>query len=391
MVHGLIQHAEDRMASGLDDLLCDYETRKLIAETKREFWKEEASRRIKSGDAPLPMPAEAADPSPPVRPRIRVADATTEKLGALAAALPRGLLLHRDELSGWLGGFDRYGGGGSDRAFAIEMYGGRSYRVDRMKSPEATFIRHLSVGVLGGIQPDKLSAVISGPDDGLPSRLLWAWPDKTPMFSLAREIASDADAQNAFGRLTELSMGSDEFGNPEPIRVRLSPEAENALEEFAQEMDVRANDATGLFAGSLGKARGHVLRLSLVIEYLWWCSDPSVKEPEHISVHAVNAAAALMESYFIPMAERIYGDAAIPAVDRAAMVLVKYLRKSGLSTFNARMVRREIGGALRNASTMEAACATLVDVGLIRALPKQPGAGRKPLDFEVNTSVLRSQ
>ena len=80
------------------------------------------------------------------------------------------------------------------------------------------------------------------------------------------------------------------------------------------------------------------------------CVDPYGKEPEQISVHAVNAAAARMESYFIPMAERVYGDAAIPAVDLAAMVLVKYLRKSGLSTFNARMARREIGGTLRNAS-----------------------------------------
>ena len=205
------------------------------------------------------------------------------------------------------------------------------------------------------------TAVLGGPDDGLPSRFLWAWPDKTPMFSLAREIASNADAQNAFARLTELSMGSDEYGNPEPIRVRLSCEAEDALEEFAREMDARANEASGFFAGTLGKARGHVLRLSLIIEYLWWCGDPSGKEPDQISVNAVNAAAAMMDSYFIPMAEKVYGDAAIPAVDREAMVLIKHLRKCDLSSFNARLVRREIGGALRHASTMEAACETLVD------------------------------
>jgi hypothetical protein len=83
-----------------------------------------------------------------------VADVTTERLGALAAGLPRGLLLVRDELSGWLGGFDRYGGGGSDRAFALEMYGGRSYVVDRMKSPEPMRIRHLSVGVRAQNLPD---------------------------------------------------------------------------------------------------------------------------------------------------------------------------------------------------------------------------------------------
>ena len=135
MVHGLLQHAEDRMASGFDEQRRDYETRKFVAEAKRKAWEEEAAKSVKSGSSPPPLPAEAVDPTPPIRPRIRVADTSTEKLAALAAALPRGLLLERDELSGWLGGFNRYGGGGSDRAFGIEMYGGRSYRVDRVRVP----------------------------------------------------------------------------------------------------------------------------------------------------------------------------------------------------------------------------------------------------------------
>ena len=243
--------------------------------------------------------------------------------------------------------------------------------------------------MLGGIQPDKLSAVFGGPDDGLPSRFLWAWPDKTPLFSLAREVASDADAQNAFARLTDLPMGSDHFGNPEPVRVRLTPEADNALEEFARDTDLLANDASGLFAGSLGKARGHVLRLSLIIEYLWWCADLPAKEPERISVDAVTAAAALVESYFIPMAERVYGDATIPAPEQAAMTLARYLRKSRLAKFNARDVRRKISGELRDAPAMKGACDALVEAGLIRSGSKEESrAGRTPLNFEVNPKAF---
>jgi Protein of unknown function (DUF3987) len=388
VVYRLVQYAEDRMAAGFDDLSRDFETRKHIAEASREAWKADVRAAVKAGTSPSAMPTDAIEPTPPTRPRIRVADATTERLGALAAALPRGLLLQRDELSGWLGAFDKYGGGGSDRAFAIEMYGGRSYVVDRVNNPEPLRVRHLSVGVLGGVHPDKLSTIIDGPDDGLSSRILWAWPDMTPLFSPAREIGTDIHAQNAFARLTELRMGSDQFGNPEPIHVRLSAEAEDALEEFGRDMDARSGEASGLFAGSLGKARGHALRLSLVIEYLWWCGSPSTSEPEQISVDAVNAAAALMEGYFIPMAERVYGDAAIPAVERAAMVLARHLRKSGPSKFNARKTRREIGGVLRDASAMNAACATLVEAGLIRPDAKQPAAGRPPLNFEVNTRAF---
>jgi hypothetical protein len=380
----LVQHAEDLMAAGFDDLNRDYETRKYIAEAIREAWKTDVKAAVKSGEPPPVMPTDAVEPTPPTRPRIRVADATTERLGALAASLPRGLLLQRDEMSGWLGSFDRYGGGGSDRAFAIEMYGGRSHVVDRMKNPEPLRVRHLSVGVLGSVQPDKLSAIINGPDDGLASRILWAWPETIPLFSLAREIATDLDAQNAFARLTELRMGSDQFGNPEPMKVRVSDDAAKALEEFGREMDVRSREASGLFAGSLGKARGHALRLSLVIEYLWWCGNCSVSEPVEVSVDAVIAAAALMDGYFIPMAERVYGDASIPVAERAAMVLARHLRKCGVPIFNARTTRREIGGALREPSAMKSACETLVDSGLIRPDPKQASTGRPPLNFEVN-------
>ena len=388
VVYRLVQHAEDKMAAGFDELSRDYETRKHVAEARHEAWRIDVKAAVKGGTPPPSRPADAEEPAPPTRPRIRIADATTERLGALASALPRGLLLQRDELSGWLGAFDKYGGGGSDRAFAIEMYGGRSYVVDRMKNPESLRVRHLSVGVLGGVQPDKLSAIIDGPDDGLSSRILWTWPDTTPLFFLAREIGADIHAQSAFARLTELRMGSDQFGNPEPIQIRLTTAAENTLEEFGRDMAARSEEASGLFAGSLGKARGHALRLSLVIEYLWWCGSPTTSEPEQISVEAVNAAAALMEGYFIPMAERVYGDAAIPAVERAAMVLARHLRKSKLSKFNARKIRREIGGVLRDAPAMNAACGALVEAGLIRPDPKQPATGRPPLNFEINTQAF---
>lgn len=385
----LLRDAEDRMAAGFDDDRRQHEAEKQAAEARREAWKQEVKNLVKAGGNPPRMPSNAEDPEPPVRPRIRVADATVEKLAALAAALPRGLLLQRDELSGWLGGFDRYGGAGSDRAFAIEMYGGRGYVVDRMKTPEPLRIRHLSIGVLGGVQPDKLAAVLDGPDDGLAARILWTWPDVQPGFSLARSVADHVGPRRAFARLTDLAMGSDEFGFPEPRRVRLSNPAEDALEAFAREIAARAADASGVYAGMLGKARGHALRLALVLEFMWWCGAAETAEPAVISERAVLAAAGLMDGYFIVMAERVCGDAAIPVAERQAMALARFLRKRGAPSFNARDVRRDIGGALRETAAMDAACATLVEAGLI--LPTAPTAstGRKPKNFLVNPAVLR--
>jgi hypothetical protein len=319
-----------------------------------------------------------------------VADATTEKLAALAAALPRGLLLVRDELSGWFGAFDRYGGGGADRSFALEMYGGRPYSVDRMKHPEPLRIRHLSIGVLGGIQPDKLAAILSGPDDGLPARFLWSWPDVAPGFALSREVSSDAPAQEAFAKLADLLMGTDDFGYPEPKRLRLSSDAEDVLEEFARRMAWRAHQASGLFSGTLGKARGHAMRLANTLEHLWWCGETGGPEPEVISRQAVTAAAHLVEEYFIPMAERVFGDASIPATERNAMTLARYLRAHRLARFNARDLRREIGGTLREPAPMDAACTARVEAGLIRPRFERAGqtSGKPAKNYEVNPAVL---
>jgi hypothetical protein len=257
-----------------------------------------------------------------------------------------------------------------------------------MKSPEPLRIRHLSVGVLGGVQPDKIAGILDGPDDGLVSRLLWTWPDRKPGFTLARGQHDDSGPRRAFTRLTELQMGFDEFGNPTPKRLRLEAPAEDCLEEFARDMEHRGADSCGVFAGSLGKARGHAVRLSLVLEHLWWCGEAPRPEPSVISLKAMEAAAAFVDGYFLPMAERVYGDAAIPAPERAAMTLARYLKRAGLREFNAREVRRHIGGSLRDAAPMEAACAALVEAGLLRAaFCRASGHGRPAHRYEVNPVV----
>lgn len=377
-----------RLAEGFDEARRRYETDKQVAKTRRDLWEREVHAALKNQDAVAPrMPDEAVVPDEPVRPRIRVADSTTERLGSLAACLPRGLLLVRDEVSGFFASFDRYSRGGGDRAFALEMYGGRSYVVDRQKSPEPVRIRHLTVGVLGGIQPEKLPGLMDTPDDGLISRFLWAWPDALPGFKLSRRPIDNTAARDAFNRLASLKMATDEAGLPRPQRVPLTAEAENALEQFGQELEARAKDAVGLMAGAIGKARGHCLRLSCILEHLHWSGGPRTAEPKSVSAESVERAAGLVDGYFLPMAELVFGDAVLPASERRAMALAKHLRRSRGQRFNARELRRQLGGEFREAAMMDEACATLVEAGLIRSVRSTDGTGRKPKDFEVHPFV----
>jgi hypothetical protein len=92
---------------------------------------------------------------------------TVEKVATLlAGAAPKGLLIVRDELAGWLLGMNAYNDAG--RSFWIEAYGGRPYRVERQKHPEPIVIPRLAVAVTGGTQPEKLAALFREADDGLP-------------------------------------------------------------------------------------------------------------------------------------------------------------------------------------------------------------------------------
>jgi len=71
----------------------------------------------------------------------------------------------------------RYAGGGSDRPFWLEAYGGRGHTVERM-GRRPVHVDRLAIGVVGSIQPDRLrTLLLNSDDDGLLARFLPLWPD----------------------------------------------------------------------------------------------------------------------------------------------------------------------------------------------------------------------
>jgi Protein of unknown function (DUF3987) len=110
-----------------------------------------------------------------VRKRIRVEDATPESMQGILEHNNQGLLLKRDELAGWFGQMEKYGGGGrgasADRGFWLQAFNGGYYVFDRVKRGSGT-IKNLSANLLGGIQVEALRKVVEeGVDDGLLQRL----------------------------------------------------------------------------------------------------------------------------------------------------------------------------------------------------------------------------
>lgn len=113
-------------------------------------------------------------------------DATVEKLGELLRENPRGLLVLRDELTGWLKTLDKPGRE-NERPFYLEAWNGKgSHNIDRV-GRGSLFVPALTLSILGGIQPSKLMSYIYGAlegeenADGLLQRFqLTVWPDAPP-------------------------------------------------------------------------------------------------------------------------------------------------------------------------------------------------------------------
>ena len=148
--------------------LNEYERKAEAARAAHEIWRDEVRKAAKENSAPPDRPAEAEAPNKPPMPRVMAMNSTTEKLELLLAENPRGLLCMRDELAGWLGGFDRYGGEGADRAFFLECWNGGLHVSDRIKFNDVPVrVEHTSLAIVGGMVPDRLRKVLSDADDGL--------------------------------------------------------------------------------------------------------------------------------------------------------------------------------------------------------------------------------
>lgn len=359
-----------------------------LAKLAEQAWKEAAKAAIKAGEAPPDRP-EGCDVGPPPHiPRLVVNDGTIERLGAILAKQPRGTLQMRDELAGWLEGMARYSGGGSDRPFWLEAFGGRGFTVERMGREPLTIDR-LTIGVLGGIQPDRLKTLLfKSDDDGLLARFLPIWPEPAPL-RRPQAWADETLMEAALERLLTLGLVEDETGESRPWFIPFTEDARGLMDDFRLAVRGWESEAEGLMLSFVGKLPGMAARLALVLAFLDWAAD-GAEEPREITHQHFGRAAHLVEAYFLPMARRAYADAATPKTDRAARRLVGIIREQGWERFTSREVMKLDRAGLGTKAELDPALVLLTDGDCIR--PIEPTVnhqgGRPQRLFTVNPAIL---
>ena len=381
---------EARMLGDFPERLAQWQAAAAADAARVEAWEKDVKKATQTGAAP-PMPPKAeAAPHAPEPPRLRQTDITIERAGLiLAEAAPKGVVVMRDEISGWLLSLNQYNDSG--RAFWIEAYGGRPYRIERVKHPIPIVISRLAVSVFGSIQPEKLSELFRDADDGLLARFLWAWPDSLE-FRLSRHAPGVQFATEALDRLRALDLMPDDGESAQrPLYVPLSEAALPALEAFARDMQRRQEDAGGLMRSAYGKARGVAIRLALVLAYLRWCAEDGMAAPPAVIAEGIFLDACdLVAEYFMSMAERVYGDAAATPDQRRAATLARWIWKTRPAVAHVRTLQREVRlPGLTSAEPIHAACAELIEAGWLRP-PARPPIGRPPARYPVNPAITEA-
>lgn len=346
----------------------------------------------KEGLSTPPLPDAAVEPSQPQRRRLLVQDSTPEKLAEILSGNPSGTLHLRDELAGWLTSFDRYTPGG--REFWLEAYGGRPFVIDRKGNPEPTCVSFNGVSVVGGIQPEKLADALFGkgkPDDGLVARFLWAWPDRPP-YQRPRRASDHSALATLYVRLDGLGWATDQEGRDVPLVLPLDDAAADVFEQFERANRDAGDEASGLFKSFCGKLPGTLLRLALVSELGRWAYKGG-PEPRSISAQTVAAVAEFIDEYAKATALRVFGDAALPPVERNAATLARLILKHKLKQVNARDLKRtpykqHLPG-MREAEPLNEALSFLVEADWLKLSASRAGdsPGRHSSDFAVNPAV----
>ena len=380
---------ERRLAADFPEREHEYLARVAAANARRDLWTREVRTAARNSNAPPPPPVEADVGPAPVQPLVKVQDATIERVGTLIGlAMPKGILVFRDELAGWLAGMNTYNENG--RAFWLESYGGRPYRIDRQKAGGSITIPRLAAACLGGTQPEKLAETMRGADDGLLARFCWAWPKPIP-FTLAETPPRIAWAIEALDKLRPLDMTTapEADGGVEPVMVPLDEQARSYMHEFGRRMQERQQDAGGLRRSAFCKARGLALRLSLVSNFF---AGARVRAIGRLRRSLQRVLLPTRCTWWSPTScqwrREFCGDAGARGVDRDAATLARWTARERPVEVHVRRMQREVRlPGLTDARSVHDAAKALIEAGWL-TLPASGGfQQRGRLAYPVNPAL----
>mgnify|MGYP001260840835 CR=1 FL=1 len=359
-----LRRLEAAAAAAHRDAMREHERDRTVAKLRADAATAEARKLLRanaSADVSELLNA-AGTEDPPTCRRYVVNSPTWEKLHALLAENPGGLLMERDEMRGWFLDMAREENAEA-RSFFVKAWSGGEFKVDRI-GRGTVMAREMRLSIIGAIQPGPLSSILRGArglsgDDGLIERFLVAWPDDPGEWRHVDRLPDGAARQRVyevFDRLDTIDPGTLEAeqatgpdGSPHggPF-LRLGGAAAEAFIGWHSALMRRVRDGDGGSGeAALAKFPHHVAGLALALHL----ADDGIGA---VTEAAMLRALALAD-YFESHARRLHASGPRTVIRAAKLILAK-LREGALrEAFTSRDVYRPEWSGLTDREVVEKA------------------------------------
>lgn len=396
MITAPLQEEEAMWRAEYAVALEDYELQKEELELRLDVYKSQtkASFKSKSDKDPKPLRPDTSI-TPPVPKRLITCDSTFEKLHVLMQQNPAGLLVIRDELTGWWAELDREGRQGERGFFLSAWNGDTPFTIDRV-GRGSIHVPACCVSMIGGITPGRLrsylvDALEDGPsNDGLPQRFqLMVWPDPPRTWDYVDETPATYQViKEMFERILKWDLDL-------ITHFRFNAEAQEFFIGWLGDLErkIRSEKLHPAMVSHLAKYRKLMPALGLLLSAADQLTiEGCLHDPPLVFLEQAQQAARWC-TYLESHAKRVYGCVVTAtmqaAADLAAKLKGKAVEIDGNSTFAVRDVYRHHWSHLDTPERARAALDVLEDAGWVRRVQNEPISGRPPDRYTINPRVHR--
>jgi hypothetical protein len=332
--------------------------------------------------------------------RLITNNTTPEALHLLLGENPNGLLMVRDELSGWISEFSQKGRE-TERAFFLTCWNGDSrYKNDRI-GRGMVIAPSCCMSIIGSIQPKLLRKHLAEDGmalqaDGLLQRFgLAVWPDARRQKYVDQK--ADKPARERFNMIIQTLTGLD---SEAPRLFRFASDAQELFVDWYKRNLLKIEEEehqSPAIAGHMGKYDKLMPSLALLFQLAEMAASGVLTGFEgeneralYVSLENTVLAFAWCD-YLESHARRIYSCMGSPE-QTAAKLLAEKLKDGSTGadgTFTLREVLQKKWKGLQKPEAVKGALALLESAGWVRDISTKPGAkgGRPSLEYAVNPGL----
>jgi hypothetical protein len=301
-------------------------------------------------------------PKGPVLQRLLCTRMAVDRLAEILEENPRGVLVARDELNGWLASFLR--SRGRDPSWWLELHRAGALYFERTCGDRSVgYVPRAAASLTGALLPGTLSRVlkIDGPASRLAACFLLAMPPRGPM--LWSPAVVDPATEGAFNELLDRLFRLELVqcaGEWLPQVLDLTADATAAWAEFYNASDAEQADAEGVLAAATGRMQAYAARFALIDHVVRGVQSDD--GPAGVGVESIQAGITLCR-WFTAETRRVYAKMFETADERNAADLVKLICARG-GRVSARELTRANPRRYPDTGAAELALARLVELGL---------------------------